>query len=292
MSIVTQKYEELEDTQTAKFVTSALRDISATKIKKLKSEFNTNLSFYSEISELYLTVREEALRRAGAGSEYAKRAAREQRSGNLAVAFTSETHFYGVLNREVMQLFLDYLNDNPDYKSLVIGSTGIRYMEERGEDRNYSTMHFGKEGPTSREMRDFLKKVESYKRVYVFYPKFVNVFEQEPGMRDIAYMPEAEVIEKEKSHPKYILEPELPKILNFFETQVKYILFKRTMLETALSRTAARVIKMDKAEGKADDMMKEQRRDLQKEVAQLQGMRLLETFSGYKKWKEEKQKIS
>lgn len=288
MSIITKKEEELDGIQTAKFVTSTLRDISATRIRKLKERFNTNVSFYSEISDLYLVVKREAMRRANVGSEHAKKSLKQNKSGSLAVALTSDTQFYGSLNREVMDYFLEHLEKNPGHKALIIGNTGIKYMEEVKSNKNYSTINFDSENPNSKEIRRFLEKVESYNQVDVFYPRFVNVFQQEPGVRDIAYTPEPLEEEEQEEGSKYISEPELSKMLDFFDTQVKSILFQRTILETELSRAAARVVKMDKAEDRAKEMMDDKSKELQKQIAQLQGRRLLETFSGYQKWKENK----
>jgi F0F1-type ATP synthase gamma subunit len=171
---------------------------------------------------------------------------------------------------------------------MVIGNTGIDYMEDRKIDKNYATMHFSSDDPGSVDIMNFLEKVETYSKVDIFYPRFVNVFQQEPGVRDIAYAPEPLEEGENEEGSRYISEPELSKMLDFFDTQVKSILFQRTILETKLSRAAARVVKMDKAEDRAEDLMQNKSKELQKQIAQLQGRRLLETFSGYKKWKENK----
>lgn len=290
MSIVSKKREELEEIETAKFVTSALRDISATQIKQLKEEFNTNLKFYKEVSELYVSVKKEAFRRINRNPELKLSLLGGEigKKGVLSVALTSNAHFYGILNKEVMDKFLEHIRENQQENCLVIGKTGAQYIEDKKEIERCDLMAFEGKTPTTKEMREFLEKVEPYGSVYVFYPSFINVFEQRPEITDIAYMPEEKPGEME-SKPKYISEPMLPKILNFFNNQVKYILFKRTMLEADLSKTAARVIKMDRAEGKADEILTTEKGALEEQIKQVQNMRLLETFAGHKIWKKKEQ---
>ena len=83
----------------------------------------------------------------------------------------------------------------------------------------------------------------------------------------------------------YIFEPEFSQMLAFFEEHIKSLLFNRTMLETELSRTAARLMKMTGAEQSATEHIGEKKRELRKAIESLSNIRLLESFSGLSIWR-------
>lgn len=288
MSVITEKKEELEDIRTAKFITGTLRDISASKIQDIRDEFQQNRTFYAEIRDLYRLVKAVARKqeRKGDGAETAQNETAKEKE--LLVAVTSNRRFYGTLNQDVMETFIEHA-ENSDADCMVIGETGQQYFRD-SESSLYSrceTTTFANDDPTRKEMAAFLDTARSWDRVYVYYPRFVNIFEQETAVIDITHTPDIQEVEEVDIEP--IFEPELSRMLQFFEDRIRYILFQRTMLETELARTAARLIKMNTAEERASELIDDKRRELHKEKTSLSNMHLLETFAGFLKWgKEEK----
>ena len=57
----------------------------------------------------------------------------------------------------------------------------------------------------------------------------------------------------------FLFEPDLAKILQFFDSQVLTLLLEQTFLEAELSRTAARFISMDESETEANKFIKIQK---------------------------------
>ena len=84
-----------------------------------------------------------------------------------------------------------------------------------------------------------------------------------------------------------LFEPELPKILEFFNRQVRRLLFIRIMLETDLSLTAARLLSMSAAEERSSDLIKEKQSEIRKTLSSFINAKLLETFSSIRSWTEE-----
>jgi F0F1-type ATP synthase gamma subunit len=154
---------------------------------------------------------------------------------------------------------------------------------EYEERRRSEYMIFENDQPSREDILYFLTRTHAFDEVHVFYPRFKSVFNQSTARQDITYTPPIEEAQKRKV--EYIFEPELEKMLEFFETQVRYLLFNRIIMETELARASARVMKMNSAEQRAGDLIEEQQRMLEKEVASLSTKRLLETFAGFTKWK-------
>ena len=280
MSTIEKKKQELEDFKTVRFVSSTLLEISAQRIKTLRTEFEKNQIFYAEVSNLYSAVKSNAIRLHEMEADVPK----EKKA--VAVAMTSNSRFYGALNRNIMEAFLDSMKEHTR-DCVVIGHTGKRYMEIVGGQKNCQYLAFSSDHPSNREMRHFLNTVSVYDQVFVFYPTFVNAFDQKVSVLDINHTTSQEEARVEETEDiEYIFEPELPKILRFFETRVRHLLFYRAMLEAELARTAARLVAMQGAEERADTVIEEVGVSIRKEKETFDTMRLLESLAGITQWKQ------
>lgn len=274
---VKQELDVLHDLETAKFITSSLRGLSALELKRYRERFERNANFYSELQMLYYLVR-----------QIAKRRGRETTvptisGGSLYVAFTSNKHFYGSLNNDVMHEFLK--KTGADDECCIIGETGKTFWKKYGKKRKLlEYITFAQDAPTRDEMLSFLTRTARYAQVFVFYPGFVSVIKQQVQSLDITYS-EAPKEDSPIMTFDYILEPEIAGMSHFFETQVRLLLFERMLLETQLSRVAARLIKMDTADENASTMIKKQRLKVNRAYGALSNERLLEVFTSYLQWK-------
>lgn len=271
----------MQDLETIGFVASALFDVSAEKINRLRQAFEKNKAFYDEIASLYQSVKQSAFDR----GELPQRSSTVV--STVSVAFTSNTRFYGSVNAEIIAAFIEHMKntgDTSDY--LVIGRTGKMLLETAlTPTRACSYYTFTEDEPTGEEIKQFLKHVAAYSQVTMFYPSFINVFAHAVAVRDVTYSPKERQESETAESFDYLFEPELPKILEFFETRVRYLLFKRAMLESELARTAARLFSMNQAEDRAHGEAKRLRRVIRKDAENTSDLRLLESFSAISRWK-------
>ncbi len=278
-TLIGSRRKELDDLETIRFVTSALFEVSAEKIDRLRSSFERNASFYDEIGNLYKYVKRAAIVH-GQLSEKS-----HDTPQKISVAFTSNSRFYGSVNTDVMNLLIKSIH-NTDSDYMIIGRMGEFFMRNFPDlSKRVSFLSFEGDDPTTEEAHAFLKRVAMYDQVYVFHSTFINVFTQKVSVLDISHTPSLGVSEHAKEPVDYIFEPELPKILAFFETRIRYLLFQRIMLESELARTAARLIAMNKAQDRAEEALSLLRRLLKRDEATFNDARLLEAFSAISKWK-------
>lgn len=280
MSTLAERHQELLGLEALHFVTGTFFELSAEKIGRLRRDFEKNRTFFEEIAGLY-----EAIRRAAAKAK--KGETSESAGRSIAVAFTSNAHFYGSINAEVVRSFVAHVEQTPDEELLVIGRTGQSFMEGY-ELRGRACDFFSFEGddPTREEIRSVLERLAPYQHVFVFHPSFVNVFTQNAAMLDITHAPAEDAKDIDKHDAvEYIFEPELSRVLSFFETRVRYLLFRRIMFEAELARTAARLLSMNQAEDRADHALSALKHRVRREAEAFKDARLLETFSGIAKFK-------
>lgn len=272
--------EELDDLMTLKFISSAFTEASMVKLQKIRVQFEQNQEFYADMSQVYHIVRV-------SGEEELKKKKEKQKETPkqkvLSVALTSNQRFYGSINVNIMRTFIADVR-NADTDITVIGTTGRDFMRSQGFPRKFKRIVFTKEEPTKEEVRNFLEETRSYDIVYVYYPQFKSLVRQEPAKIDITQKaaPDRTVREEERH---ILFEPEYSKILEFFDRQVRSLLFLRVLLEADLARTAARMISMSSAEERSGEMIKEKRGEIRKLQTSIVNRQLLETFAGIAQWK-------
>lgn len=268
MSVVPSLQAELDEIGTLQYITDVLSDISAIKIREIRAGFERNASFYAEVAQMYHLVKVIAQ---GEGIK----ANHEDGQHEAYIALTSNRRFYGSLNLDVMNRFVEDVGGSTKGERWVVGQTGEEIYRRRKNLANCRYYSFTKDEPSKDEKRELLGELAKYEKVIVYYPKFVTVFNQEVGTMDIAQKPAAG--ESLAQKVEFIFEPELPAILQFFEDQVRHILFNRVMLETQLSRVAARLWSMSAAQERASEEFHKKRIELSQAVRSMKNARLLDS---------------
>jgi ATP synthase F1 gamma subunit len=276
MSILDDIKDDISDMQTLHLIATSFTDIAAMRIRGIRQAFETNKEFYVELSHVYHLVKVCAMKQ-GIMSK------KPEGSETVMVAYTANQHFYGNIHRRIMDTIL--AKQKKEHSDIfVIGKTGKEYLQVAGISEGYGFMQFNKDNPTREEVEKFLEKVKKYNTILVYYPHFISLVRQEVGMIDIAEV--LEVGTQTQQEDTYVLfEPEVDQILEFFERQIRRVLFSRVVLESDLARTAARMVSMNEASERADELMKEKHSDYLKAMRSLINRQLLDTFSGRSQWK-------
>lgn len=288
MPLIADLKTELLDEQTLKYITSTFTEINSLKAKKIRAEFEKNQRFFEEIAQVYRLVKEVAINKGVLPKTilfegYAER--KEGEKDTLAIAVTSNMRFYGKLNLNVARRFLEETGHAKTKDLMVIGQTGAEYLRAKKGGARIKTFFFKRDFPSRAEMLSLIDATRSYKRIYFYYPRFVTMVRQTVGLLDVTQTPTE--IPPEVGRIEYIFEPELKKILDFFERHVRLLLLSRVMLEAELSRTAARLMTMSAANDRADELIGVTASQLSKATKSFTNARLLETFAGMKSWKKE-----
>ena len=274
MSSIQKQKSDLESIESIQMITRVMRDMSANRIKDLKDSFEKNFEFYKSVGFAFNSIKQLIY-------QYHTDLAESLKDRPTAhIAITSNHQFYGDLNRRIAETFLKNWDDADD--KLMIGKTGQHFISSDPKSKKCEYINFEEDNPTTEEINKIVSWSEKYDKVIVYYPQYEDPFHQVVTSTDISQVEESD---NPENLERYIFEPDLPTIHDFFTTQIQYILFERVMLETDLSRTAARLIKMDSAEHTASDMYKQGKHDLRRTIQSEQGIELLETISRLSKWR-------
>lgn len=233
----------IEQGVSLKAIAQAYSEIANLKIKKIRARVEQNSLFFGEIFKIYSLIRSFAIK---------KRVSVAKIKPRIALILTSNYRFYGNINTDLIDFFTAQTK-NLDTDRILIGKAAGEYFDATKLFTGYQKILLKNDLPTQEELKNIIDTIKDYNQVIVFYPILKTLLLQEPQAVDITAvfkLPAEQEI-------KFIFEPELPKILSFFDSQILNLLLEQTFLEAEVARTASRFITMDRAESEANKFIKQ-----------------------------------
>lgn len=256
--------EILEEGESLKAITQAYSEIANLKIKRIRAEVERNRIFFQEISKVYALIKQLALQKKISIVKHKKTA---------CIILTSNYRFYGSINSDLLEFFVN-ATQKLDCDRIYLGKAAIEYFRATHLEGERMQLHLRggikevllkSDQPDAGELLSLTNLLSDYNQVLVFYSGMKNLLVQIPTIADItasnsSFVNSSFVNEQRTANsetPRFIFEPELPKILQFFDSQIITLLLEGTFLESELSRTASRFIAMDQAETEANKLIRQ-----------------------------------
>lgn len=242
--------EALEEGNSLKQIAQSYTEIANLKIKRIRSEVERNRIFFEEIASVFALIKKLALE---------KKMSLAKSKKTVSLILTSNYRFYGSINSDLIDFFI-LTTQKMDTDKIILGKAAIDFFKASPLPGQSTEVLLKADQPTAEELVKLVEMIKDYNQVLVFYSSMKSLLIQQPSIADItASSASAENEGQEKNHQltRFIFEPELSKILQFFDSQIITLLLEGTFLESELSRTASRFISMDQAETEANKFIKE-----------------------------------
>ncbi|OGE33907.1 hypothetical protein A3J19_01740 [Candidatus Daviesbacteria bacterium RIFCSPLOWO2_02_FULL_41_8] len=244
--------ENLEEGESLKAITQAYSEIANLKIKRIRAEVERNRVFFQEIKNIYALVKDLSVKKKINMAPKPKK--------TVSIILTSNYRFYGSINSDLIKYFVSS-TQKLDTDRIMVNKAAFDYFKAQPIFKNYQEVILKGDQPDTEELLSLVNLVKNYKQVLVFYSSMKSLLNQTPTVVDITatspVIPTKVGIHTNNENFKFIFEPELSKILEFFDSQIITLLLEGTFLESELSRTASRFISMDQAETSANKFIKE-----------------------------------
>src|SRR3989344_2063171 len=248
----------LEEGESLKAITQVYAEIANLKIKRIRAAVERNRVFFQEISDVYALVKNSA-------EKYGIKTTVKPKK-TVSIVLTSNYRFYGSINSDLLEYFVS-TTSKLDTDRIMVNKAAIDYFRTQPVFSDYKEILLKDDQPDTDELLNLVSLLKDYKQVLVFYSRMKSLLHQVPTAVDITASPstgnlvslnvaDLQVQQNEQGF-KFIFEPDLPKVLEFFDSQIITLLLEGTFLESELSRTASRFISMDHAETEANKMIKE-----------------------------------
>lgn len=242
----------IEEGLSLKQIAQAYSEIANLKIKRIRTEVERNRVFFKEIEGVYALIKNLSQTRKINITKPKK---------TISIVLTSNHRFYGQINSDLLKFFTKF-TENMTTDRIMLGKAAIDYFRAASIFKNYQEVILKEDQPTGTELLALTNMVKDYNQVLVFYSSMKSLLVQQPVVTDITASSTL-VASGSNLHPqdkegfKFIFEPDLSKILHFFDSQIITLLIEGTFLESELSRTASRFISMDGAETQANKFLKD-----------------------------------
>lgn len=268
MSTIKQIKQQLEQTEDLKMVASAYTEIAAQKLQKIRSGIERNRNFFTEISGITHIV--------NVAAHQKHIIVPFKKTGTISLLLTSNHHFFGDIEDKLIKFFMSNTTQFPTDRILV-GASAINHFKTLNYSYPYKTFMLKEDLPTYNELKSLTSEIITYQQISVYYSRMQSVIIQNPHVVDLVQKPPEAYIIKKGEVLSYIFEPELKKMLDFFDNQVVSLLLEQTFLESELARTASRLMSMDRAQINATNILNNQKLLLSQAKKTEINMNLLET---------------
>lgn len=201
---------------------------------------------------------------------------------DLDIILTPNDRLVGDIASKTCAKFFEKHNKNNDI--LVIGKLGKKIISSSG----LSGRFFYVDLPEHSDEEEFYKIIDyvsNYSGIRIFYSKFISFISQE-SVGD--YLLDKDVITgssmKGEDLDEYIFEPDIDQVLNFFEIEIFFSLFKLKVFETELAKLGSRVNAMERASASIET---ESKKTLNRRLVlekNLSNQKQLEKLSGFALW--------
>lgn len=272
--------ERLEEGQSLKLIAQAYSEIANLKIKRIRAAVERNRLFFDEILRVYGTVKAFAIK---------KKIVQIKSKKRLCILLTSNYRFYGNINSSLIKYFLGSVLSREflDVDKIILGKGGIDFFQTTKILPKYQEVILKEDMPTPSELLSLVNLSSDYNQVLVFHSKLKTLLMQQATTTDITaaslYLQRLQIKSlKGEDTLHFIFEPELPKILNFFDNQILILLLEQTFLESELSRTASRFISMDDAEKQANKFTKQFEKLKALNLRSFENNKILENYASLK----------
>jgi ATP synthase F1 gamma subunit len=281
MPSIRQLNQDLAVTQSLLLITESLGEVAAIKFKSTHSRIEHNTAYFQEVAQVYQAIEMIA---AHQRLKRKNKTAEPNHDRTVSILVTSNYQFYGDLDNQLTHYFVVNTSKYPTDR-IVIGKTGQEVLEVMKYAQKYDRALFHSDAPKQTELAELVSKIRSYGKVLVYHSKFVTVLDQDVSISQLGA--ETGKAKNVASNIDYILEPELGKMLDFFENQIMASRLDALFLQAQLARTAARMIGMDQAQMNAEKQISKGKGTISKEKKKIQNRRILETYTELKALNEE-----
>lgn len=256
MRNIRQINEELELMSTLRLITQAYEEISVMRMQKIRNSVLKTRLFLEELAKVFSDVK---INYESQVALFSKRKdpnliLKLNKNGKeAAMLISTNSKMNGEIIGSVFRDFVAYVEKH-DCDVFILGKLGKQMLEQHSFKKKYTAFDLDENDISITALRSVILQLTEYKTVNVFYGKFESLMYQTANRNNVTGNQAAAELEEtsgEKKDPnhvdRFLFEPSIEKILQFFETQIFSSLVKQSVNESELARYASRIRAMEEA---------------------------------------------
>lgn len=244
--------QEIEESQALGAITQVFAEIASVRMQKVRGSVLTNRQFLSSVYQVFQEVlysyNLEIKRILKDKSEITFLA---HNGRTVVVLLSVNSSLYGDAVSEAFNKFLGEIRDK-DVEITILGRYGLNLYKQAYPNRPYTYFEFAEEGIDPVLMSDVLRHLVQYEEIRIVYPFFKSLAAQTP---EVFIVNAASLLREEPraNHNKYLFEPGVLGVMQFFESEIFASIFEQSVRESQLAKYASRMLAMDRASQKVSE---------------------------------------
>lgn len=237
-----------EQLSVLEIITRSFSELASTHMKETRGQVLTNREFIESISLVFDEVR------ASYGDELIKKKSPLIKDGKItflshngktvSVLLSANSGLYGKIVSDTFELFKKEVEKN-NTEVTIVGRQGLPLFTSLFPKRAYTYFDVEDRIRDQGQLGSLARHIVQYDEIHLFYGKFHNIISQKPDVLSISS--KIDITPSAGKRRKYLFEPDLITILQFFESELFSSLLSQTMQESTLAKLASRVVSMDAA---------------------------------------------
>lgn len=281
--------KEIPILKSLKTVAQVYQETSIVKIQEVRAGVLTTRDYLAGLSNIYSELKvsksNQDLKLANSTKNTNIKSSKLQKT--LFILLSANAKLYGEIVKEVYELFIEALKKEPDADVMIVGKLGERLFKEDGMTKQHIFIEIPDSELQPKDLEPIIFNIIKYENVIVFHGKFFNLVTQKASRANITgeAVTQEGIVEKGGETKQFLFEPNLEKLIQFFETQIFVTLFRQTVHESELARYASRVNAMEESLQFIKKRQKELNSAKQRLGRALQQKKQLERLSGMRLWR-------
>ena len=280
LEVEMKKLEGLND------MVQAFEEIAASRMMHSRQSVLSNRNFIEELNLIFAEViasyKKQLEKKSKGKKSTLDLSFLHKNNKTLYLLVSANTGLYGSLVKRTFDLFNKSAKLNQGDVA-IIGRLGLSMWKQKKIKKQYYYFDFPDQTVNEKDLKKILDFIISYEKVIVYYGKFQNLVTQDVTFSDISgqTLPENQA---DESKIKYVYEPSLPNILEFFEKQIFVSIFEQTMRESQLAKLASRLTTLDNASVNINKNLEMITNQKNVSFHRQQNKKQLETFASRSLW--------
>ncbi len=245
-----QIIEEIQRLFRLKDLVESYEEIASMRMRRIRGGVIVSRDYITELTSIYqelsLSYKEQIINLMQSSIGKGKVKSMHKHNGRtISVYLSANTRLYGDIVQKTFKEFLLFTEKNPS-DILIIGKYGKSLFEEEQPKKEFIYIDLPDFDMDRQNLTSLLTLLTSYENVYIFYGRFESMTSQRAVMLDV-YGEATSTGSSKVRQTRYLFEPSLQKILQFFEETIFATIVQQTFKESELAKFASRMIALDDA---------------------------------------------
>ena len=244
--------EEINDLVSLNSLVTAYQEVAALRMQGIRGDVLSQRVFANELSRLYAEIKDiyrQEIKKLLNREHIDNPSLLFRKNGKtLYILLSANTGFYGDIIQRTFNQFVKDTQKRQNIDVAVVGEVGNDMLLQIGFKKQFTYFDVPDQKIDSPQYAKLLEFLLSYERVRIYHGLFKSLITQEAVVTGLDE-PQAgeETVEDFHVKVKWLVDPNLNKVLTFFENEMLSNVFLYTFDESQMAKLASRIFALEDA---------------------------------------------